>query len=390
MPNSFAREGLPEGSLYSNLETVEALTEREYLESLTCKLDLAVGGDRVGFLSMALNPGEPLVDNLMESAIGAAKRDVEVTIGIDAYAFMFDSHDRPTGPLVRTGSCTSNDPHFSNKHDLLSSLDDAGVATRILNLPRSRFNLPHAGRSHLKAAAILAGKSSSPTEPWYAVGGANLEHTEDCDMMVGENDPTMALVIHGIIQGLVREGTVQGTLGGKDLDIAAGKKRLLLDVGRPGKSIILENMVEIIDNSNEWILTSSPYGPSGPLAKAMGRAIKDRNVKIFALHNAEGNGRLGSGVMGLLQKIERWHLPDEIYASRLNRGSDFLHAKLVANEQEALASSHNGVLAGTVIGTAEIGMRYSDPKISRDIGKKLLHRLGMQDLAQFDFLNELA
>jgi phosphatidylserine/phosphatidylglycerophosphate/cardiolipin synthase-like enzyme len=140
--------------------------------------------------------------------------------------------------------------------------------------------------------------------------------------------------------------------------------RLLADCGRKGRSIIMHQAMEMIDQAREKVFLTCQYFPAGlPSQKLL--AAHRRGVKVELVYNdpdrhAWPNNWLHKSVAG----FEQLRLPKSFFVQTVKPGHNFMHAKLLATEQGALIGSHNYVEAGVKLGTAEIALLTSDTKLA--------------------------
>lgn len=206
-------------------------------------IDRADVADKISLVSMSFEPDDPLVDDLLNYLIVAAKRGNKVELVLDAYSFMMSQRNLPIGPVMlgRPFIKISHQKYFRDKYRRLEQLKAAGGEYHIIDLPsKSTIPLPFAGRSHIKCA--LVGDT-------VFVGGCNLWHTNQFDYMVEFNNPKVAMTLRDTIGQAVSFGSFRKALRGRDQNIKIDdESTLLIDAGRPGQSIIYRTALEFIDS----------------------------------------------------------------------------------------------------------------------------------------------
>src|SRR5260370_13883741 len=76
------------------------LNDHEYYAEVIRKVRATKAGDRVALMTMSFDPSEQTIAALMQELIAAAKRQVHVTLNVDAHCLMMhDMTALPTGPL---------------------------------------------------------------------------------------------------------------------------------------------------------------------------------------------------------------------------------------------------------------------------------------------------
>jgi hypothetical protein len=365
--------------LYTSMpERITLYKQPDYFDDLIEKVDATESGDRIAIATMAFDPHDPTVETLLPKLGAAAHRSVEVLLAIDAYAFMFDDSYQPTGPLVPfpLGNRKATRQLFQEKEDALNILREEGVVVGQTNTP-SRLHIPYAGRSHIKAAVV--------NNSWRA-GGCNLADTDNLDIMVGGEDAATADFLYDALGRMIQTGSVQAALGKDDLVHPIDETTdLLIDVGRPGQSLIYERALGTIDTAEEWLALTCQFFPSGKTAQHMAQAAW-RDVNTFAFYNSPSEKRLGGGIMDLYRRKEQLTMPPDLFRGEIDPTLPFMHAKIVASELEGNAGSHNYISAGVMLGTAEIAIHSTNKALARQAGLTALQLANKQDDPAFRFI----
>ena len=328
------------------------LSRAGYFTTLAECVAQARPGDDVIVEAMNFNPREPLISQLMAALCNAAERGVRVTLLVDAYNFLKDAHNVP-GPLFYGQSLTKLRGRFAETMQALQQLEATGGHYCITNIPGRRFNLPQAGRSHVKGAVVGTR---------VFVGGCNLHAPGDIDVMVTWDDAATAHILRDWLYRIAATGQTRLAFGDVDSQATiAPQTRLLIDAGVPHQSLIYEEALRLIDEAQEWLFITCQYFPGGPTARHLA-AAQARGVKVeIDFSHPRAHGTLAP-VHQLHQLTQRTRgIPRNFFAGRLSRQSPNLHAKVLASERAAMVGSHNYVIQGVQFGTAELALHAVDP-----------------------------
>lgn len=334
------------------------LSRPAYFETLAKTVELAARGERVIVATMDFDPLEPAIRRLVEVLCIAAHHHANVTLLVDAHNFLQGAHGKP-GPLFYHGSLRLLGGRPAALLATLKSIEAAGGHYVITNLPKRRFNPPMAGRSHIKGAVV--GKR-------VFVGGCNLEHPEQIDVMVTWKDPLAAEKLSNWLLRIAATGNVRRTLGDVDAEVALDNtSRLLIDAGVPRQSLIYDEALQLIDSAQEWIYITCQYFPGGPTAKHLA-AAQARGVRVeidYSHPRAHGSSAAVHYAHQAAQRARA--LPRNFFTGKLDKQTPKLHAKVLASEQAAMVGSHNYVIQGVRFGTAELALKSTDPAFARDL-----------------------
>jgi len=289
----------------------------------------------------------------MDELSTAAKRGVDVYFSIDARNFLMHERTRLPGPLWFSTSLPHKMPKpFSTHRAMLQKLTNAGGHTAIINQPKRRFTLPHAGSSHVKAAIV---------NDLVYVGGSNLEKPYDIDIMLQWRDDNTADWLYLYLKKFVETEHARATFSGQDhRHTIDDKTDLLIDAGLPGRSIILDEAFKLIDSARKWLFFTCQYVPHGAVADHL-LAARKRGVKVTILFNHPSkHASYESLLEGLAKLHERIRLPTAYFRDELPKSAHFLHGKLIACDKGAMIGSHNYVTTGVRLGTAEQALLRRD------------------------------
>ncbi len=331
-------------------------TKPEYYDDLCTRLANTGTGDRIALATMGFEPDEPGVRQVLGALGAATERGAVASLAVDAYNFISHRKRRP-GPLFFHADMPERlHGVFRRKLAAIETLRAHGVRCAITNQPGQRFTSPVSGRSHIKFAII--------NERLY-VGGCNLNTATDIDLMVGWNDPKTANWLFGFAEAIDNhEGT--SFMHGKDrsLDIDA-QTELLIDAGQRGQSIIFDQALQFIDQAQKELLLTCQFLPNDATMHHLMQA-HERGTAVQVVYNhASKHEKPYNLAHHLVELRERNRTPAALFAHRLAKHHQYLHAKLLATEQGVIIGSHNYVPAGVSFGTAEIALVCHDAEFAR-------------------------
>jgi phosphatidylserine/phosphatidylglycerophosphate/cardiolipin synthase-like enzyme len=261
------------------------------------------------------------------------------------------------GPLFLRTRLPANLPVRQRQcYHALQSLQSAGATCCITNIPSRRLRVPQAGRSHIKAAVV--GRSSY-------VGGCNLSKPQELDVMVRFQDEAMAKTLAGWLACIAEAGTTRQAFQDVDTECAlSGGRRLLLDAGVPGQSLVYDEALELIDTAKEWIYLTCQYFPGGTTAKHLA-AAQARGVAVHIAHSHPAVHGPQAPFHHLYRLRERVRHSAPLFSGQLSRKTPNIHAKILASERGVLVGSHNYVVQGVALGTAELALFSPDPDFAQ-------------------------
>lgn len=321
----------------------------KYYGCLAEKIVRSRKGDRVILFSLWLKPEEPAVARVLEAANAAAQRGAEVWLVADAFTFLIKNGLTP-GPAFYFGNLPPVMPKaFEVIRDALKRLQQHGGRCAIINEPEwPRHVMPFMGRSHVKFSIV---------NDHDFVGGCNLAESDFIDVMVGWKDKRTADKLQALTDQIIRQGSVVNALGGQDLQLPIDKKTtLLIDAGRPGRSLILDSALQMIDNAKKHLLITYQYYPQSLTASHL-RLAHEQGVELKIIYNHPAAHTMP---INFWLYVASWSVrqqsPSSFSTHRLPRGHNYMHAKLIASERGALVGSHNFMMSGVRLGTAEIAI----------------------------------
>lgn len=340
----------------------EVTDKADFLRDFAHRSRTADVGSHIIAMTMAYDTHDPLVAECLDAMTTAAYRGADVSLFVDAYAFM-DSHDTQPlafGPLfygTDLASAAGSKPVFRKAYEALESLRRAGGHYTITNLPDRRFSLPIAGRSHIKLYMI---------DDRVSLGGCNLDDSSHIDPMLSWHDEPLSHTLQTFCKDLADESSVRMVIP-EDMRFAVDDvSQLLFDSGQRGQSAILEQAVSMIDAETDSVFITGQYFLGGAIAAALRRADR-RGAQVHIAYNHPAKNGSRRGLQYISQAIEKMRNPARFFADRLPMNSPFLHAKLLATSQGFMLGSHNYVQAGVQLGTAEICLLRRDPVLGAQL-----------------------
>jgi hypothetical protein len=286
----------------------------------------------------------------------AADRGVSVTFGIDAFAML---DQRSFGPVVIPASLSHKREVIEEQQAMLESLAvHPNAQFGVLNQPKHSFTNLFAGRSHMKLDVI---------DKYFSLGGVCLQDCQRIDMMVGMKHEATADWLYGLTKSITEAGSTRDVLGSEDKiwDINEQTK-ILIDAGVPGQSVIQEDALELIDESEEWLTVACQFLPTGRTADHIVKAI-ERGVDVNVIYNNPAKHDRLNFVHRYYDVRERRRRPPEFFGHELSTNLPPLHAKAMANEKRGAVGGHNFLDLGVRFGTAEISLTQKSPAFAQAV-----------------------
>lgn len=337
----------------------------EYIADMTAHAKRAKAGDRIVMITLAVDPAEPPIGQLVEALCAAAERGADVLFAVDAYNLLLSGGNgtiKP-GPLFYRRQIPAD---IAATHPMLLALkrlQTAGGRGVITNLPDRAFTNPFAGRSHIKLGLI--------NDRIY-IGGCNLMVASEIDMMTGWSDPITAEWLHGICQQIADNGNTDDVFQDKDVvRLLDASTELLVDAGKPQQSIIYHKALELIDQAKQSVFITCQYFPNYVTASHL-EAARKRGADVTIVYNHPDKDNWPFNLVHrMVVRFERLRNPGSFFVHELPIGTPFLHAKILATESAGMIGSHNYVRAGVNWGTAEIAMLRHDAEFGTHLRDKI-------------------
>lgn len=357
MTNSaFAAESIGEQHLGA-----EPIDNHEYFARFTKDVSMAGKGDRISMSTLCFDPREDVVNTLAEEFLGALERKAKVQLAIDHFGFPL-AHQFG---MIAAGRLI--DPEgLAARQEVVQALRKAGADVTITNqdtLPFS-FLFRFLGRNHIKAAIV---------NNRVRAGGPNKFDAMRSDISVEFDDPVAAEMLHSLIGSLVQTGTTKAAFQGKDRRLKLPHGELLLDAGVPGQSVIMDEMLMLVDNAEESITSTAQYAPHGAFIRHT-RAAEKRGVKLN-MPCSVSNVQMERRVFGWMRTVHGFIYSDDAAGYCIPEGLPELHGNIllidagIAGKQVAVTGSHNHSSIGVRGGNAEMSYRSSEPAFVAKVGE---------------------
>ncbi|HEY4160507.1 MAG TPA: phospholipase D-like domain-containing protein [Candidatus Saccharimonadales bacterium] len=329
-------------------------------------IDFARGagpGDRIAVATMSFHPEEPVIDELTLELTNAARHGAHVALLADAINFTRSVHPSKPGPLWYGAELTARSPRpFGGRFATLETLQAAGGTYVITNRPTRRFTIPQVGRSHIKYAVL---------NNRIYIGGNNLDKYRTMDVMVSWDDPATADYIYNFAADVTQTASPRITLKERDVQRQIdGDTTLLIDAGVPRQSRILDAALQLIDEAQERIFMTCQYFPGGRTGQHLAAAMR-RGVDVTLYYSPPSVHGLQTPGHYLYELHERGHNPAGLFKHRLPAGYPKLHAKVLVTEKGAMLGSHNYVVQGVRLGTAEIALCSRNKDFGTELEKAI-------------------
>lgn len=282
---------------------------------------------------------------LAEALKRAAQRGVIVDVYIDWITQFVINGEYAFFPIFDHKKRTA----LANSKALLASLTRAGIHVAITNTPHTFGKLfPFAGRNHTKLYMI------DNRLAW--IGGVNLADTffEMVDFLIKTDNEALIAALNS------RCHEKKISTANKNQTLRVDKNTsLLLDAGKPGKSIIYKLGLELIDNAQKTVFFISQFVPGPALLHHMLQKTKS-NVRITIVTSSKSH---------FFFKKFPYVLPYYFFLKSIkgNPHITFIHlpkathAKLLlVDGTSALFGSHNLAETGVWLGTEELDLITED------------------------------
>ncbi len=344
----------------------ELYSKSEYFEDLRQRIAATKRGDRVAVATMTFDPNDSHVAHILDALTAAASRGVTTSLAVDAFNFLSDDQ-MLFGPLFFVRTLPKRMPKvFRDKLLAIKDLRSRGVNVVVTNWPQRRFSNPVGGRSHIKFAII---------NNRFYIGGCNLGESMHIDIMAACEDQKTADWLYDFSQKMLHSfGTT--FMHGQDVRLKIDDQtELLVDAGTRKQSIIYDEALKLIDRSRAHVFITCQFFPNTVTAKQLLRAFqRGANVEILYNH-ASKHVMPKNWVHHLVVARERARMPASFFARQLPKTLNYIHAKVLANEGEAIVGSHNFVTHGVNFGTAEIALHVRSSDFAKHVQQKILSEI---------------
>lgn len=324
-------------------------SRQEYFAHLIASFNNAKAGDKIILATMEFRPDHAMVDEIVEGLQIAAKRGAHVTFIVDAYSFMLKEGVMSVGPLF----FSKKDPRlgygeFKPVVEVINNLRKSGVNCVVINKPQRPLKNPFGGRAHIKFAVI--------NEEVF-IGGCNLSHPHLLDVMVQTFNKRLATYMTHFTEDVIKHNSVRKALLRRDVSFKIDDHtELLIDAGVKRQSLIYDRALELISSAASRVYMTCQYFPNNRTPSELAKA-HHRGVGVHLAYNHPDKHNMPiRGAQKRTVAYNRLRLPDSVFENQLNTDRNYLHAKILLSEKEAIIGSHNFVKMGVNLGTAEIAL----------------------------------
>lgn len=321
---------------------------QQYFSHLIDRFNQSKSGDTIILATMEFQPDHEMIGDILKGLRKASERGAKVTFLVDAYSFMLKVGAVP-GPLF----FRKKDPklgygEFKPVVEAINILRESGVKCEVINKPPRPLKNPFGGRAHIKFAII---------NDEVFIGGCNLSDPELLDVMVRTENTRLADYLTTFTNDVIVHKSVRKALLKKDISFKIDEDtELLIDAGIKRQSLIYDRALKLIGSATHRVYMTCQYFPNSRTPSELARAhYRGVNVHLAYNHPDQHNSLI-RGVQKRTVAYNRLRLPENVFENQLNMDRDYLHAKILISEKEAIIGSHNFVKMGVNLGTAEIAL----------------------------------
>jgi len=306
---------------------------------------------RVWAQAMSMETGTS--QNMFFDAIREAnERGLDVKLRIDWFSHLTSRDGIHSVIAVKSllGLTQRPGPNRLENERMFKTLQENGIDIQFTNYPKLwEIILPYFGRNHMKMYIV---------DDVVYLGGMNIEDScfEQVDFMVKLADPE-------VVEEASKQFEYENPTGkDKKVDFSVGDS-LLIDSGKPGRSIILDTAIGLVKGARSSVRNISFFTPDGPLIRALNTAHQ-RGIDVEVL-KPDVKWKSIYGIINLKNTTEMklGHL--EVPFARSSGG---IHAKLLVVDNEvAIFGSHNLMESGVKAGTQEIAYMTINPELVRNL-----------------------
>ncbi len=324
------------------------VNRQQYFNHLITSFNAAKTGDSIILATMEFQPDKEKIQEILAGLRTAAKQGADVTFLVDAYSFMLKVGAVP-GPLFfRKKDPKMGYGEFKPVVEAVNSLRASGVRCVVINKPPRPLKNPFGGRAHIKFAVI---------NNEIFIGGCNLSDPELLDVMVRTENKRLADYLTKFTHDVIKHKSVRRALLKQDISFKVDDQtELLIDAGIKRQSLIYDRALDLISSATNRVYMTCQYFPNNRTPAELARAhYRGVNVHLAYNHPDQHNSLI-RGVQKRTVAYNRKRLPENVFENQLNMDRDYLHAKILISEKEAIIGSHNFVKMGVDLGTAEMAL----------------------------------
>lgn len=335
----------------------DLFNRQQYFSHLITRFNQAKTGDKIILATMEFQPEQSVIRDILKGLSAASRQGADVTFMVDAYSFMLKVGALP-GPLFYR----KKDPklgygEFKPVIDAVNRLRADGVNCVVINKPQRPLKNPFGGRAHIKFAVI---------NDEVFIGGCNLSDPELLDVMVRTENQRLSSYLSQFTEDVITHKSVRKALLRRDISFKIDDNtELLIDAGVKRQSLIYERALSLIGSAASRVYMTCQYFPNTRTPAELARAHK-RGVGVHLAYNhPDQHNSFIRGVQKRTVAYKRRRLPGSVFENQLNMDRDYLHAKILISEKEAIIGSHNFVKMGVNLGTAEIALHSTSEDFIR-------------------------
>lgn len=274
------------------------------------------------------------IDTIADCFADASQRGLDARLNIDTYTLAYER---------------------TNDKAMFAKLQRADVRLTFTNIPRvfPEKLLTQLGRNHIKMVIV---------DDAAYVGGLNFndKNFRSGDFMVKITDPKMVETLVDVFHKVNYQRPQE------DYEVAfPDGTKMLVDAGKRGESLILDTAVQLINNAEGTVRTTTLLAPDGKLLDTLYKAHQG-GIIVEAITS---DPRRINDIFGLvnLGNHALMQLKKKIVPMRSSLGD--LHAKSLLVDAElaacavALFGSHNLSARGVQMGTGEIAVVSRNPRL---------------------------
>ena len=218
------------------------------------------------------------------------------------------------------------------------------------------------GRDHKKISII---------DNVVYLGGSNLTplDAKRADVMVKTNN---ASIIEGAKRIFLKSFSNDQAID--EIIVCDSSNKLMIDSGKPGRSLIMEQACHLVDTATQSITLVSPYVPMGKLRNFLNRAVS-RGVSVEIVTSDESQ-------LGFAPKLSQLvhNFGQSAPNFSITRCPDTVHAKiLMIDGKSAIVGSHNFDELLVYFGTGEIVLLTEEHSLINEL-TNYINRLKQGDL----------
>ena len=285
---------------------------------------------------------------ISDEIISAAKRGVKVYINIDWYSKMYTGKQMNKLPIVNKDKRNFTYKIKMENMQEIQRMKKENVDIAYLNKPTSVLGeyIPFVGRNHMKFTII---------DNCIYIGGANLsvQSFSNIDFMMEScNKKLIDCAINLFFDNRSNRTSIVSSMQ------IAKDTTLLIDSGKSGDSVIYDDSLNLVSNSQKNIKYVSQFLPDFSLLKKMKQA-KKRGVSVDIITYQKGLAF--SKAKGKIEQLLFNIFSEDLNASHIKK---YVHAKLlIIDDLYTVFGSHNFSKFGVLFGTQEIAIKSTNPNL---------------------------